>query len=102
MSMCPTGSEAARQDLVRRIQRFVEILERNRRHPNRREAYHTLVALEHLAAGDYEQGEQAMRNAEQLVVLPAEVAGMRGIHESMTTQQLSGRLANILASPRSV
>ena len=96
MSMSPVVSETARQDLVRHIQRFVAILERNRRQPNRREAYHALVALECLQAGDYEQGEQAMLNAEQLVALPASVAALRGIHEGMTTQQLSSRLASIL------
>ncbi len=78
------------------IQRFVAILERNRRQPNRREAYHVMVALECLQARDYERGEQAMRDAEHLVALPASVAGLQGLHEKMTTQQLSGRLAEIL------
>ena len=90
------GEETARQDLVRHIQRFVAILERNRRQPNRREAYHVLVALECLEAGRYEQGEAAMRDAGRLVALPTPVAALQGIHEKMTTQQLSGRLADIL------
>lgn len=89
-------SETARRDLVRHIQRFVATLERNRRQPNRREAYHVLVALECLEAGDHERGEAAMRDAGRLVALPAAVAGLRGIHETMTTHQLSGRLADIL------
>lgn len=89
-------SETARRDLVRHIQRFVAILERNRRQPNRREAYHVLVALECLEAGDCERGEQEMRDAEHLVALPTPVAGLQGIHEKMTTQQLSGRLADIV------
>ncbi len=88
--------ETARRDLVRHIQQFVAILERNRRQPNRREAYHVLVALECLEAGDHERGEAAMRDAGPLVALPTPVAGLQGIHEKMTTQQLSGRLADIL------
>ena len=88
--------ETARRDLVRHIQQFVAILERNRRQPNRREAYHVLVALECLEAGDHERGEAAMRDAGRLATLPASVAGLQGIHEKMTTQQLSGRLADIL------
>jgi len=92
----PAASEAARRDLVRHIQRFVAVLERNRRQPNRREGYYVLVALEHLQEGDYERGEQAMRDAEHLVALPASVIGLQGIHEKMTTHELSGRLADIL------
>ncbi len=88
--------ETAQQNLVRHIQRFLAILERNRRQPNRREAYHVLVALECLQDGDYEGGEQAMRDAGHLVAIPTPVAGLPGIHERMTTQQLSGRLAEIL------
>jgi hypothetical protein len=72
--------ETARQDLVRRIQRFVRALERNKRQPNRREAYYALVAMECLEAGDHEQGEQRMRNAEQVAALPTSVATLRGIH----------------------
>jgi len=94
-------SETARQNLVRHIQRFVAILERNRRQPNRREAYHVLVALECLEGGDYERGEAAMRDAGRLAALPAAVAGLPGIHEKMTTQQLSARLAAILDRPAS-
>lgn len=94
--MSSEASDTARQDLVRRIQRFVTALERVKRQPNRREAYHALVALECLQGGDYEQGEQAMRNAEQVAALPPEVAMAPGIHETMTTRLLSGRLDSIL------
>ena len=95
----PAAAKTARQDLVRHIQRFLTTLERVKRPPNRREAYYVLVALEYLEAGDYEQGEQAMRNGEQLVPLPPTVAILRGIHESMTTQQLRDRLAGISDRP---
>src|SRR5258708_2320903 len=96
----PAVSETARGDLVRHIQRFVAILERNRRQPNRREAYYVLVALERLEEGDYERAEQAMRDAEHLAALPTSVIGLQGIHEKMTTHELSERLANILGRDR--
>ena len=96
MSMGSEVSETARQDLVRRIQRFMKALERMRRQPNRREAYHTLVALECLAAGHHDEGEAAMSRAEQVAALPPAVAALPGIHETMTTQQLMGRLDRIL------
>lgn len=92
----PAASEAERDNLVRHIKAFVEILERNSRQPTRREAYHCLLALEYLEVGDYERAEQAMRNAEHLVPLPASVAALRGIHEEMTTQQLYDRLAGLI------
>ena len=90
--------EMGREDLIRRIRRFVAILERVRRQPNRREAYHVLLALQCLQAGSYEEGEQAMRDAEHVVALPAALSGVQGIHEKMTTQQLKARLAEILGS----
>jgi hypothetical protein len=90
--------EMAREDLIRRIRRFVAILERARRQPNRREAYHVLFALECLQGGKYEEGGKAMRDAEHVVALPAALSGVQGIHEKMTTQQLNARLAEILGS----
>jgi hypothetical protein len=90
--------EMAREDLVRRIRPFVAILERVRRQPNRREAYHVLFALECPQAGNYQEGGKAMSDAEHVVALPAALSGVQGIHEKMTTQQLNARLAEILAS----
>jgi hypothetical protein len=90
------AAETAREGLIRHVRRFVSILEGFRRQPNRREAYHVLVALECLQAGNYEEGEKAMRDAEHLIALPAEVSGLLGIHEKMTTHELSVRLAEIL------
>jgi len=90
--------EMGREDLIRRIRRFVAILERVRRQPNRREAYHVLLALQCLQVGNYEEGEQAMRDAEHVVALPAALSGVQGIHEKMTTQLLKARLAKILGS----
>jgi hypothetical protein len=90
-------SDTARQDLVRRIERLVKALERMRRQPNRREAYHALVALECLDGEHYEEGERAMGRAEQVTALPPAVATLPGIHETMTTQQLTGRLDRIVS-----
>ncbi|WP_421997315.1 hypothetical protein [Reyranella sp.] len=85
-------------ELTRRFERFVATLERVRRQPNRREAYHLLVALECFAAGDAAGAERAIQNAERLAALPAAVAAMSGIHDHMTTQDLRRRLQQALAS----
>ncbi len=94
----PVDPDGAPQQLVQRIERFVATLERVRRQPNRREAYHVLVALECFEAGDFSGGDQAMLNAERLTALPAAVAAMSGIHDRMTTQQLRERLAAVVAA----
>ncbi|MFZ5784627.1 MAG: hypothetical protein ACOY4R_30905 [Pseudomonadota bacterium] len=93
----PADPQEAPRQLAQRIERFVAALERARRQPNRREAYHVLVALEHFEAGDFSAGEQAMVDAEQLAPLPAPVVAMTGIHDRMTTQQLRERLAGVAA-----
>jgi hypothetical protein len=99
MALGPTTSEAA-QNLTRRLQRFVDALERVRRPPNRREAYHALVALEYLQAGQYEQGDEAMQRVEHLTALPPEVAIQRGPQDAMTTLKLRGLLDGIVAGQR--
>lgn len=99
MALGPTTSAAA-QNLTRRLQRFVDALERVRRPPNRREAYHALVALECLQAEHYEQGDEAMRRVEHLTALPPEVATQRGPQDGMTTVKLRGLLDDIVNGQR--
>jgi len=94
----PADPQEGPRQLAQRIERFVAALERARRQPNRREAYHVLVALEHFEAGDFPAGEQAMTDAEQLTALPAAVVAIAGIHDRMTTQQLRERLAELVAA----
>ena len=95
MNLSPTTPEAA-QNVVRRLQRFVDALERARRPPNRREAYHALAALECLQAGRYEHCDEAMLRVEHLTALPPEVAIRRGPQDAMTTLQLRDLLDGIV------
>ena len=91
--------DADLDELARRFERFVATLERVRRQPNRREAYHLLVALECFAARDLAGAAQAIRDAERLTALPAVVAALSGIHDHMTTQELRQRLEQTIELP---
>ena len=99
MALGPMMSEAA-QNLTRRLQRFVDALDRVRRPPNRREAYHALVALECLQAGHYEQGDEAMLRVEHVTAIPREVATRWGPQDDMTTLHLRGLLDGIVTGQR--
>ncbi|CAN5895884.1 hypothetical protein BH11PSE3_BH11PSE3_15920 [soil metagenome] len=91
----PPASGAARRALIQRIDRFLKVLERVRRQPNRREAYHLVEAIQSLRAQAHEQGEQAMTRAEKLTPLPAEVAGQPGPHEALTVADLRAGLTAV-------
>ena len=52
--------------IVQRLHRMLQGIERARRNPNRREAYHLSVAIEHVYAGEFTESEQAIRSAERV------------------------------------
>jgi hypothetical protein len=85
-------------DVALRIGRFLRGLERARRQPNRREAYHLRLALEHLRAGQHADSDEAMKNAERCAPLPAQVASLVTTNEPVTVVQLQGQLDEILAA----
>jgi len=60
MTVSPAAVATARRNVVQRIERFLNGLERARRPPNRRELYHLREALQKLEAGQYPEGEDAM------------------------------------------
>jgi hypothetical protein len=74
--------------LLQRIERFVAALERYGRNPNRREAYHSLVAIECLRAGRYEDGERAIQSAKHVEAIPTQMATLPGLYDHLTTQEL--------------
>ena len=89
MSISDLASHTAeRTVLAHRIHRFIRALERVMRHPNRREAYHVVEAMQHMLAGRYGEGEDAMLRAERVAPVPAEAIAKLGPHEAMTTEQL--------------
>jgi cytochrome c-type biogenesis protein CcmH/NrfG len=74
--------------VVRRIQRFLAGLEHARRQPNRREAYHICVAMEHLQAGRLDESEDALRKADRLDPVPPDIATQSAYNETPTVKQL--------------
>jgi hypothetical protein len=96
------GSDAStpgRGNIARRITRFLGGLERARRQPNRREAYHLRDALERMEAQDYSQSEDAVLRAEHSAPLPGHVANLLTTNESVTVRQLRDELDRILKTP---
>ena len=86
---------AARAALAQRVDRFVRALERVRRHPNRREAYHVIVALQHLSAGQYQEGDEAMTRAERVAPIPAPAAAALVSNDVLTIGELRLALAAV-------
>lgn len=86
------------RDVAQRIGRFLRGLERARRQPNRREAYHLRLALEHLLAAQYADSDEAMKNAERCAPLPAQVASLITTNDPVTVVQLQKQLEEVLAA----
>ena len=85
-------------DVALRIGRFLRGLERARRQPNRREAYHLRLALEHLRAEQYTDSDEAMKDAERCAPLPAQVASLITTNDPVTLVQLQAQLEEVLAA----
>lgn len=89
-------ADATRHSLCQRIHRFVLVLERFRRNPNRREAYHILLAIELLREGRYEAGLEAVRAAEHVAPIPDGLAVLPGLHDDMTAGELRQALRAVV------
>ena len=90
------ASASGRDAIARRLTRFLAGLERARRQPNRREAYHLRDALQRMAAQEYPEGEDAVLRAERSAPLPAHVANLLTTNESVTVRQLRDELDRVL------
>lgn len=93
----PAEEGPPHRDVAQRIGRFLRGLERARRQPNRREAYHLRLALEHLRAGQHADGDMAMANAERCAPLPTQVASLITTNDPVTVVQLQQQLEEVLA-----
>jgi hypothetical protein len=88
----------ARRNLTRRIERFLGVLEREQREPDRWEAEHVMQALACLDVEDFASGEQSMMQAER----PAEersaeeVASVKASIDEPTTASLQANLERIV------
>jgi hypothetical protein len=85
------------RSVSQRIRRFLAGLERARRQPNRREAYHICTAMEHLQAGRLSEAEEALRSAERLDPVPPDIAAQLTLNETPTTDQLRTALDRLSA-----
>lgn len=89
MSISDMPSDAAAYAaLAGRIDRFIRALERMKRPPNRRETYHAIDALQHLADGRPVEGDKAIARAERLEPLPPHAAAALASNEGLTLEQL--------------
>ncbi|WP_147156380.1 hypothetical protein [Reyranella soli] len=93
-----SDQELSRAALAQRISKLLAALERAKRQPNRREAYHLREALEMIENERYVDAEAAVIKAEHLAPLPAHVAklvptnnvwGIKQIREAL--DRLEGR-----------
>jgi hypothetical protein len=78
--------------MVQRLHRMLQGIERARRNPNRREAYHIAMAIEHVDAGRLAEGEEAIRRAARVAPIPAEIAARTFLNESPSVAQLRAAL----------
>ena len=81
--------------IVQRLHRMLQGIDRARRHPNRREAYHLGVAIEHVHAGEFTESEQAIRSAERVDPIPPDVATQPGLNQPPTVAQLRAALDQV-------
>lgn len=99
MSMNPRAMATARRNLVQRVTRFLDALDRESRDPNRVEGDHVLSALGHLAVDQWPHGEEAMMRAERAITAtPQEITNVRAAYEPATTKRLRAELEKIIQS----
>ena len=90
------SADASRLELSRRIDSFVVVFERYGRHPNRREAYYLMWAIECLRSARYDDGEGAVAAAQRLDRLPEPAASIPGLHEHTTAADLRAALKLVI------
>jgi hypothetical protein len=83
---------------AKRIARLLLGLERARRAPNRREAYHLREALARLAEGHLEQAEDAIAKAERPAPIPVDSAHALSTNNTPLVMELREQLRAILAT----
>lgn len=82
--------------LVRRIHRFIQVLERFKRQPGRREAYYALLAIDCLRDGRFGDGAEAMNAAERVEAIPMTVSDLPGLHDNTTASDLRAALRSVV------
>ncbi len=83
--------------IVRSMRLFLDGLQRARRQPNRREAYHICKAMEQLRAGQLHESEESLQSADRREPIPTEIANNVAYNEPPALHQLQVALDSIEA-----
>src|SRR5215475_10551611 len=94
MTLNPTARATARRNVADRFDRFLNVLQRARRLPNRRELFWLRRALVSLDEAEYPAGEDAMDKAERALLIPAE--NDLSTNADVTLEQLRAQLDQIV------
>jgi hypothetical protein len=81
--------------IVQRLHRMLHGIERAQRNPNRREAYHIALAIEHVDAGQFAESEEAIRSAERVDPIPPAIAAETSLNVPPTVSQLRAALEQV-------
>ncbi len=96
MTLNPTARATARRNVAERFDRFLNVLQRARRLPNRRELFWLRHALVNLQDAEYPAGEDAIDKAERTLPVPAHAAKDVGTNAGVTVEQLRAQLDQIM------
>jgi len=98
MTLSPAAVATARRNVVQRIERLLNVVDRARRPPSRREIFYVRQALDLMTVGRYPDAEEAMLRAERALSVPADEAHGLDTNPTTTTAQLRAQLAEALTS----
>jgi hypothetical protein len=96
MTLSPTARATARRNVAERIDRFLNVLARAQRLPNRRELFWLRHALANLQEGQYPAGEDAMDKAERAMPIPEHAANELSTNAGATIEQLRAQRDEIM------
>jgi len=96
MTLNPTSRASARLNVAERVDRFLNVLQRARRLPNRRELFWLRHALVNLQAAEYPAGEEAMDKAERTLPIPGHAANDPSTNAGVTVEHLRTELGQIM------
>ena len=97
MALSPAAVAAARRNVVQRIERLLNVVERAHRPPSRREIFYVHDALKLMKVGQYPEAEEAMLRAERALPVPSDAAHHLDTNPTTTVEQLRTQLAEALA-----
>ena len=96
MPLNPAAHATARRNVAERFDRFLNVLDRTRRLPNRRELFWLRHALVNLQEAQYPAGEDAMDKAERTLPVPEHAANDVRTNAGVTVEQLRAQLGQIM------